>query len=258
MPSPATSAAGHRSRSPRLPLLKQKIDRAFLDSMLRLHAESLERVGGAYTSRVETMRPIHPEYVAAQLDELADDDAVFTVDTGMCNVWATRYLTPNGRRRMIGSFRHGSMANALPHAIGAQFGAPGRQVVSMSGDGGLTMLLGELITVRLHRLPVKLEMMVDGIPDFQTDHEPTNFAAIADRRRHPGDPRRGPQGSPRRARRRPGPTGSGARNAPRSTPSSRRAASPASDPRHKRRPTPGPPGGRSGRATPARRGFGGR
>ena len=176
-----------------LPLLEQKTDRRFLDSMLREHAEALEKVVDAYTHRVERMRPIHPEYVAAQLDDLADDDAVFTVDTGMCNVWAARYLTPNGRRRVIGSFRHGSMANALPHAVGAQFAAPGRQVVSMSGDGGLAMLLGELITVRLHRLPVKvvlfnnaslgmvkLEMMVDGIPDFETDHEPTDFAAIAE------------------------------------------------------------------------------
>ncbi|MGY2080281.1 pyruvate dehydrogenase [Modestobacter sp. SYSU DS0657] len=175
-----------------LPLLERKTDRSFLDGMLRDHAASLEKVVDAYTHRVEKMRPIHPEYVAAQLDELAADDAVFTVDTGMCNVWAARYLTPNGRRRVIGSFRHGSMANALPHAIGAQFAAPGRQVVSMSGDGGLAMLLGELITARLHRLPVKivlfnnaslgmvkLEMMVDGIPDFETDHEPTNFAAIA-------------------------------------------------------------------------------
>ncbi|MGY1843569.1 pyruvate dehydrogenase [Modestobacter sp. SYSU DS0875] len=175
-----------------LPLLERKTDRSFLDGMLRDHAASLEKVVDAYTHRVEKMRPIHPEYVAAQLDELAADDAVFTVDTGMCNVWAARYLTPNGRRRVIGSFRHGSMANALPHAIGAQFAAPGRQVVSMSGDGGLAMLLGELITARLHRLPVKivlfnnaslgmvkLEMMVDGIPDFETDHEPTDFAAIA-------------------------------------------------------------------------------
>ncbi|MGY1857668.1 pyruvate dehydrogenase [Modestobacter sp. SYSU DS0290] len=175
-----------------LPLLERKTDQRFLDGMLRDHAESLEKVVDAYTHRVEKMRPIHPEYVAAQLDELAADDAVFTVDTGMCNVWAARYLTPNGRRRVLGSFRHGSMANALPHAIGAQFAAPGRQVVSMSGDGGLAMLLGELITARLHRLPikivlfnnaslgmVKLEMMVDGIPDFETDHEPTDFAAIA-------------------------------------------------------------------------------
>lgn len=161
--------------------------------MLRQHAEALEKVVGAYASHVEKMRPIHPEYVAAQLDELAAEDAVFTVDTGMCNVWAARYLTPNGRRRVIGSFRHGSMANALPHAVGAQFADRSLQVVSMSGDGGLAMLLGELITVRLQRLPVKvvlfnnsslgmvkLEMMVDGIPDYETDHEPTNFAAIAE------------------------------------------------------------------------------
>jgi pyruvate dehydrogenase (quinone) len=175
-----------------LPLLKRRTDRSFLDTMLREHAGTLEKVVSAYTRRVEKMRPIHPEYVAAQLDELAAEDAVFTVDTGMCNVWAARYLTPNGRRRVIGSFRHGSMANALPHAIGAQLAAPGRQVVSMSGDGGLAMLLGELITVRLHRLPVKivlfnnaslgmvkLEMLVDGIPDFETDHEPTDFSAVA-------------------------------------------------------------------------------
>jgi pyruvate dehydrogenase (quinone) len=175
-----------------LPLLERKTDQTFLDAMLRDHARALEKVVDAYTRRVERMRPIHPEYVAAQLDELAADDAVFTVDTGMCNVWAARYLTPNGRRRVIGSFRHGSMANALPHSVGAQFGAPGRQVISMSGDGGLAMLLGELITVRLHRLPVKivvfnnaslgmvkLEMMVDGIVDYETDHEPTDFAAIA-------------------------------------------------------------------------------
>ncbi len=175
-----------------LPLLERKTDRTFLDAMLRDHAHALEKVVDAYTRRVERMRPIHPEYVAAQLDELAADDAVFTVDTGMCNVWAARYLSPNGRRRVIGSFRHGSMANALPHAVGAQFADRARQVVSMSGDGGLAMLLGELITVRLHRLPVKivlfnnaslgmvkLEMMVDGIPDFETDHEPTDFAAIA-------------------------------------------------------------------------------
>ena len=126
------------------------------------------------------------------LDELAADDAIFTVDTGMNNVWAARYLTPNGRRRVIGSWRHGTMANALPQAIGAQLAHPGRQVVSLSGDGGLSMLLGELLTVRIHGLPlklvvfnnaslgmVKLEMLVGGIPDWQTDHEPHDFSAIA-------------------------------------------------------------------------------
>ncbi|HTI20257.1 MAG TPA: pyruvate dehydrogenase [Kutzneria sp.] len=175
-----------------LPLLRQKTDRSFLDRMLRKHAEALEKVVSAYTARVEKMRPVHPEYVAAVLDELVADDAVITVDTGMCNVWAARYLTPNGRRRIIGSFRHGTMANALPHAIGAAHAQPGRQVVSMSGDGGLTMLLGELRTVRERDVPVKiiafnngslgmirLEMMVAGYPSFETDHGVSDLAAIA-------------------------------------------------------------------------------
>ena len=175
-----------------LPLVKQKSDRSFLDDMLRQHARTLEHVVDAYTRNIEHHVPIHPEYAASLLDALAADDAVFTVDTGMCNVWAARYITPNGRRRVIGSFLHGTMANALPHAIGAQFAYPGRQVISMSGDGGLGMLLGELLTVALHRLPVKiitfnnsslgmvkLEMLVSGLPDFETDHASVNYAAIA-------------------------------------------------------------------------------
>ncbi|GAA3437191.1 pyruvate dehydrogenase [Kutzneria kofuensis] len=175
-----------------LPLVRQKTDRSFLDRMLRKHADALEKVVAAYTARVEKMRPVHPEYVAAVLDELVADDAVITVDTGMCNVWAARYLTPNGRRRIIGSFRHGTMANALPHAIGAAHAQPGRQVVSMSGDGGLTMLLGELRTVKERDVPVKiiafnngslgmirLEMMVAGYPSFETDHGVADLAGIA-------------------------------------------------------------------------------
>jgi pyruvate dehydrogenase (quinone) len=175
-----------------LPLLEEKRDRSFLHHVLREHAQALEHVVEAYTHDVEQHVPIHPEYAARILDEVADDDAVFTVDTGMCNVWAARYITPNSRRRVIGSFRHGSMANALPHAIGAQLAYPGRQVVSMSGDGGLGMLLGELLTVALHELPVKivtfnnsslgmvkLEMLVDGLPDYGTDHAAVDYAAIA-------------------------------------------------------------------------------
>ncbi|MFD6356107.1 pyruvate dehydrogenase [Nocardia tengchongensis] len=175
-----------------LPLLHQKPSRAFLDDMLRRHASALENVVDAYTHDIDHHTPIHPEYVAALIDEIADKDAVFTVDTGMCNVWAARYLSPNGRRRIIGSWRHGTMANALPHAIGAQSAFPGRQVISLSGDGGLAMLMGELLTVWRHRLPVKivvfnnstlgmvkLEMLVDGLPDFGTDQEPVNYADIA-------------------------------------------------------------------------------
>ncbi|WP_326835644.1 pyruvate dehydrogenase [Amycolatopsis rhabdoformis] len=175
-----------------LPLLRMRTDRTYLDRMLRDHVRKLEKVVSAYTTKIEHRRPIHPEFAAAILDDVADDDAVFTVDTGMGNVWAARYLTPNGRRRVLGSFRHGSMANALPHAIGAQFAQPGRQVVSLSGDGGLSMLMGDLLTLSAYDLPVKvvvfnnatlgmvkLEMLVDGLPDFGTDQVPVNFAAIA-------------------------------------------------------------------------------
>ncbi|MCF7551307.1 pyruvate dehydrogenase [Pseudonocardia sp. WMMC193] len=175
-----------------LPLIAEKTDRSFLDRMLRAHAGKLEKVVEAYTSRVEHHRPIHPEYVASVLDEELAEDAIVTVDTGMCNVWAARYLTPTGGRRILGSFRHGTMANALPHAIGASYAAPGRQVVSMSGDGGLTMLLGELLTAHEHDLPltvvafnngslgmIRLEMMVAGYPSFQTDHGVADLAGIA-------------------------------------------------------------------------------
>jgi pyruvate dehydrogenase (quinone) len=175
-----------------LPLVEPKSDRSFLDRMLQKHAEALEHVVSAYTHDIYDQLPIHPEYAARILDEAASDDAIFTVDTGMNNVWAARYITPNGRRRVIGSFRHGSMANALPHAIGAQLAYPGRQVIAMSGDGGLGMLLGELLTVSMYQLPVKivvfnnsalgmvkLEMLVDGLPDYQTDNASFDYAAIA-------------------------------------------------------------------------------
>src|SRR5258706_2039409 len=93
-------------------------------------------------------KPIHPQHVARVLDQLATEDAVFTCDVGTPTIWAARYLRMNGKRRIIGSFTHGSMANALPQAIGAQASYPGRQVVSMSGDGGLAMLMGDLLTLR--------------------------------------------------------------------------------------------------------------
>lgn len=175
-----------------LPQIAAKKDNRFLTRMLKAHHKALSGVVSAYTKKVERMTPIHPEFVAATLDDLAAEDAVFTVDTGMCNVWAARYITPNGKRRVFGSWHHGTMANALPQAIGASASHPGRQVISMSGDGGLGMLMGELLTVRLHDLNtkvvvfnnsslgmVKLEMLVEGIPDHETDHAPVDYAAIA-------------------------------------------------------------------------------
>ncbi|WP_455358276.1 pyruvate dehydrogenase [Streptomyces sp. SYSU K21746] len=175
-----------------IPRVRAKADRRFLDRMLKKHADALEGVIKAYTRKVEKHVPLHPEYVASVLDELADEDAVFTVDTGMCNVWAARYLSPNGRRRIIGSFSHGSMANALPQAIGAQFTDRDRQVISMSGDGGFTMLMGDFLTLVQYDLPVKivlfnnsslsmveLEMLVAGLPSYGTTNHNPDFAAIA-------------------------------------------------------------------------------
>ncbi|MBP8537929.1 pyruvate dehydrogenase [Streptomyces sp. MK37H] len=174
------------------PKVHPKTDRRFLDRMLKKHADALEGVVKAYTRRVDKHIPIHPEFVASVLDEEAADDAIFTVDTGMCNVWAARYLSPNGRRRMIGSFTHGSMANALPQAIGAQFMDRRRQVISMSGDGGFTMLMGDFLTLVQYDLPVKvilfnnsalgmveLEMLVSGLPAHGTGYHNPDFAQIA-------------------------------------------------------------------------------
>lgn len=175
-----------------LPLVEEKKDTKFLDRMLKKHARLMDKAVGAYTRKVERMQPIHPEYAASVLDELLDDDAVVTADTGMGNVWSARYLKPTGRRRILAAFRHGSMANALPHAIGAQLAYPHRQVVAMAGDGGLSMLMGEMLTAQAYDLPltvtlfnnatlgmVKLEMLVDKLPDFGVDVPSTNYAAIA-------------------------------------------------------------------------------
>jgi pyruvate dehydrogenase (quinone) len=176
-----------------LPQVEAKKSARFLNRMLKKHDRLMNKAVGAYTRKADKLVPIHPEYAASVLDELADADAIFTADTGMCNVWTARYLRPLGTRRLIGSFLHGSMSNALPQAIGAQLSFPDRQVVSVSGDGGLSMLLGELITAVALRLPVKvvlfnnstlgmvkLEMLVDGLPDFGVDVPDTNYAAVAE------------------------------------------------------------------------------
>ncbi len=138
-------------------------------------------------------KPIHPQYVVRVLDELAAKDAIFSCDVGTPTVWAARYLAMNGKRRLLGSFNHGSMANAMPQAIGAQVSHPGRQVIALSGDGGIAMLLGDLLTLRQVDAPVKiivfknnslafveLEMKAAGILDFGTDLRNPNFAKMAE------------------------------------------------------------------------------
>ena len=137
--------------------------------------------------------PVHPQYVARLLDELASEDAVFTADVGSPVIWAARYLTMNGRRRLLGSFLHGSMANAMPQALGAQASDRGRQVIALAGDGGLAMLMGDLLSIRQNDLPVKivvfnnaslnfveLEMKAAGIVNFGTGLENPSFAAVAE------------------------------------------------------------------------------
>ena len=174
-----------------LPLLVAKDDSAHLDRMTAHYRRARGRLDKLARDR-RNESPLHPQYVAATVDRLAAADAVFTADVGTPCIWAARYLRMNGTRRLIGSFNHGSMANALPHAIGAQASHPGRQVIALSGDGGIAMLLGELITLRQRHLPVKvvvfnngalsfveLEMKAAGIVTYGTDLDNPDFAGIA-------------------------------------------------------------------------------
>lgn len=166
-------------------------DRSHLDDA-RSHYEKTRAKLDELAVASKRKQPIHPQYLARLLDEAASDDVVFTADVGSPTVWAARYFTMNGRRRLIGSFSHGSMANALLHAIGAQVAYPKRQVVAFAGDGGLAMMLGELITLTQNKLPVKtivvnnsslnfveLEMKAAGFMTFGTDLENPNFADVA-------------------------------------------------------------------------------
>jgi pyruvate dehydrogenase (quinone) len=174
-----------------MPMISVKTDTAHLDRMTAHYHRSRARLDKLARDR-RNDSPLHPQFVAATIDRLAAPDAVFTADVGTPCIWAARYLHMNGTRRLIGSFNHGSMANALPHAIGAQASQPGRQVVALSGDGGLAMLLGELITLRQLQLPVKvvvfnngalsfveLEMKAAGIVTYGTDLDNPDFAGIA-------------------------------------------------------------------------------
>lgn len=174
------------------PLLQPKTDDAFLQKQLKRY-EEVKKALAAYTEDKGETDRIHPEYVMSEIDKLASDDAVFTVDTGMTCVWGARYLQATGKRHMLGSFNHGSMANALPQAIGAALACPNRQVIALCGDGGLSMTLGDMQTVVQYQLPikiivfnnrslgmVKLEMEVDGLPDWQTDMLNPDFAQVAE------------------------------------------------------------------------------
>ena len=173
------------------PQLTPKQNRNHLDQCLEHYQKARKGLDDLATG-VPGKKPIHPQYVAKVVDQTAAEDTVFSCDVGTPTIWAARYLTMNGKRRLLGSFNHGSMANALPQAIGAQAAFPGRQVVTFSGDGGLAMLLGDILSLKQLNLPVKivvfnnsslafveLEMKAAGILDFATDLENPNFADIA-------------------------------------------------------------------------------
>jgi pyruvate dehydrogenase (quinone) len=175
-----------------LPMLSAKSDREYLDTTVRKHKEKLRKMN-VYVDHVGKRTPMHPEPVAATLSEIAAPDAIFTADTGMCNVWSARHIKATKDRRIIGSFNHGSMANALPQSIGAQCAFPGRQVIALCGDGGFAMTMGDILTITQYNLPiklvvfdnsalgmVKLEMETAGMPDFQTDLKNPNFAKMAE------------------------------------------------------------------------------
>ena len=174
-----------------LPKLKQNPYEEHLQESLEQYRKARKGLDDMATATPG--KPIHPQYVARVIDRLAAEDAIFTCDVGTPTIWAARYLTMNGKRRILGSFNHGSMANAMPQAIGAQVSHPGRQVISMSGDGGFAMLMGDLLTLRQHQLPVKLivfrndalafvelEMKAAGILDFGTHLNNPDFTKIAE------------------------------------------------------------------------------
>jgi pyruvate dehydrogenase (quinone) len=174
-----------------LPLLKEKKEDEHLKKFVQHYQEvrkGLDELAIGHPGR----KPMHPQYVAKIVNELAADDAIFSCDVGTPTVWAARYLTMNGKRRLLGSFNHGSMANAMPQAIGVQSAFPNRQVVTFSGDGGLSMMLGDLLSLHQHQLPVKivlfnnsvlgfveLEMKAIGVLGTGTKLVNPNFAALA-------------------------------------------------------------------------------
>lgn len=175
-----------------LPLLKEKQDSSHLDKA-KGHYQKARKGLDALATKTADKTPLHPQFVAQCIDRAAGEDTVFTADVGTPTVWAARYLKMNGKRRLLGSFNHGSMANALSQALGAQSAYPDRQVVAMCGDGGFAMLMGEILTLIQQKLPIKIvvfnngslgfvemEMHAGGMLDYATSLTNPNFAAMAE------------------------------------------------------------------------------
>lgn len=175
-----------------LPLVKKKTDRSHLDRCVAHYHKSRQALDKHATDKADKS-PIYPEYLSHMINKLAADNAIFTADVGEPTVWAARYLQMKKDQRLLGSFNHGSMASAMPQAIGAQLTYPGRQVISLSGDGGFAMLMGDILTIAQYNLPVKIiifnnsslgfvamEMKVAGIPPYGTDLKNPDFARMAE------------------------------------------------------------------------------
>jgi pyruvate dehydrogenase (quinone) len=174
-----------------LPLLEQKKDNSFLEKCQQRYKTNRKNLDSH--AHGESGKMIHPEYLTKTISDLARPDAIFTADVGTPTVWAARYLDMKPGRRLIGSFNHGSMASAMPQGIGAQLCYPESQVISLSGDGGFAMMMGDLLTIYQYDLPLKLvvynngslgfvamEMKVIGMPPFGTDLKNPNFAKMAE------------------------------------------------------------------------------
>ena len=148
-----------------LPKLAVKADRAWLDGSLKHYAKAREGLDELATGK-PGRKSIHPQYLTKLLSDAASDDAVFTADVGTPTIWAARYLKMNGKRRLVGSWVHGSMANAMVQGIGIQAASPRREVIALCGDGGFSMLMGDFLTLRQHRLPVKVVVFNNGSLGF--------------------------------------------------------------------------------------------
>ncbi len=205
-----------------LPKLEQRSDTSFLEGLQKHHEHAVKGLQ-TYVEHQGEGNGLRPEMVATALSDLAEDDAIFTVDTGMCNVWGARYLHMKEGRRILASFSHGSMANSMPQALGAKIACPDRQVIALCGDGGFSMLMGELLTAAGLDIPVKLmvfnnstlgmvraEMMVVGYEPWGTDVKNPDFGAVATRRRPARRARREARRHPPRDRAGARPPGPGA------------------------------------------------
>ncbi|MGD8427077.1 MAG: thiamine pyrophosphate-binding protein [Balneolaceae bacterium] len=174
-----------------IPMVSEKSDTSHLEKV-RKSRDQWEEIQSQHIDQDNNTEIIHPQLVASKIGELANDEAIFSCDTGAVTVWAARHLKPHANQRLILSFNLASMAFAMPGAIGAQLAFPGRQIVSLSGDGGFNMLMGDFLTAVKYKLPInvvifnnrklgliKMEQEVEGYPESETNLQNPDYAALA-------------------------------------------------------------------------------